>query len=399
MPSEELLRKQTKASNGGMRNGFMNRGGKQFGPALLLAVLALFCWTRPTAAQTIRDLPPPPPAPTPKPTPTPAPPKDEDFDVIRVSSNLVMVPVSVVDAKGEPLRGLQVNDFRLAEEGREQQLVEIGNPDEVPLDIAILFDISSSVSQKGFFAFQQKAAASFLKQVLKPVDRAAVFTISDEPKLVTPLAAADVAAGKILSIPAATTSIPTAFYDTVVAAAKYLVEKSAERHRRVILVISDGDDNFSTIVKDLTVAEYRASQKGEVTSAAAYQNLLERRRLAVLEVQRAVQQSDAAFYSINPGGPSVHLNQISTRAQNAMESIAQSTGGTAYVPEAERDLERVFNEIAAELRGQYLLQYYSNSQAAGAQFRRIAVTLPARPELRIRARQGYYPKSSVKSEK
>jgi Ca-activated chloride channel family protein len=397
MPSTELLRKQSKASNcganGGMRNGLMNRGGKQFGPALL-AVLALFYFTCSVTAQTIRDLPPPPPAPTPKPTPTPAPPKDEDFDVIRVSSNLVMVPVSVVDAKGEPLRGLQVNDFRLAEEGREQQLVEIGNPDEVPLDIAILFDISSSVSQKGFFAFQQKAAASFLKQVLKPVDRAAVFTISDEPKLVAPLAPAELAAAKILSIPAATSSIPTAFYDTVVAAAKYLVEKSADRHRRVILVISDGDDNFSSIVKDLTVAEYRASQKGQVTSAAAYQNLLERRRLAVLEVQKAVQQSDAAFYSINPGGPSVHLNQISTRAQNAMESIAQSTGGTAYVPEAERDLERVFNEIGAELRGQYLLQYYSNAQSAGAQFRRIAVTLPARPELRIRARQGYYPKQA-----
>src|SRR5204862_771981 len=127
-----------------------------------------------------------PPVPTPKPTPTPAPPKDDDFEVIRTNSNLVMVPVSVVDAKGEPLRGLSVNDFRLAEEGREQQLVEIGNPDEVPLDIAILFDVSSSVSQKGFFAFQQRAAASFLKQVLKPVDRAAVFTISDQPKLFSP---------------------------------------------------------------------------------------------------------------------------------------------------------------------------------------------------------------------
>ena len=72
-------------------------------------------------------------------------------------------------------------------DGRKQ-IVEIGNPDEVPLDIAILFDISSSVSEKGFFAFQQKAAASFLKQVLKPVDRAAVFTIADEPTLVSPLA-------------------------------------------------------------------------------------------------------------------------------------------------------------------------------------------------------------------
>jgi len=368
------------------------RVGKQLGTALLLAALSLFCCFASAAAQTIRDLPPPPPLPTPKPTPTPAP-KDDDFEVIRTNSNLVMVPVSVVDAKGEPLRGLLVNDFRLAEEGREQQLVEIGNPEDVPLDIAILFDVSSSVSQKGFFQFQQRAAASFLKQVMKPADRAAVFTISDQPKLVSPLASADVAATKILSIPAATAPVPTAFYDTVVAAAKYLVGNSAERHRRVILTISDGDDNFSSIVRDLTVAEYRANQKGQVTSAVAYQNLLDRRRRAVLDVQKSVQQADAAFYSINPGGPSIHLNEISTRAQNAMESIAQSTGGTAFVPDAEKDLERVFNEIAAELRGQYLLQYYSNSQMAGAQFRRIAVTVPAHPELRVRARQGYYPKN------
>ena len=369
------------------------RGGKQLGTALLLAVLSLFCCSVSSAGQTIRDLPPPPPLPTPKPTPTPAPPKDDDFEVIRVSSNLVMVPVSVVDAKGEPLRGLLVNDFRLTEEGRDQKLVEIGNPDEVPLDIAILFDVSSSVSQKGFFAFQQSAAAAFLKQVLKPADRAAIFTISDEPKLVSPLASADVAAAKLLSIPAASAPVPTAFYDTVMAASKYLVEKSGERHRRVILTISDGDDNYSNIVRDLTVAEYRASQKGEVTSAAAYQNLLARRHRALLEVQRSVQQADAAFYSINPGGPSIHLNEISMRAQSGMESIAQSTGGTAFVPDAEKDLARVFNEVAAELRGQYLLQYYSNSQASGAQFRRITVTLPARAELHVRARQGYYPKA------
>ena len=98
----------------------MNQGvwGKQLGPALLLAVLALFLGGRIAAAQTIRDLPPPPPAPTPKPTPTPTP-KDEDFDVIKVNSNLVMVPVSVVDTQGQALHGLQVGDFRLEEEGKE----------------------------------------------------------------------------------------------------------------------------------------------------------------------------------------------------------------------------------------------------------------------------------------
>jgi VWFA-related protein len=88
----------------------------------------------------------------------------------------------------------------------------------------------------------------------------------------------------------------------------------------------------------------------------------------------------------------VHLNQISTRAQNAMQAIAESTGGTAFVPDSDKDLERVFNEVAAELRGQYLLQYYSNSQTSGSQFRRIAVSLPTHNELQVRARQGYYSK-------
>ena len=372
----------------------MNRvWGKHLGSAFLPGVLALFFFAGSTTGQTLKDLPPPPPVPTPKPTPTPAPPKDEDFEVIKVSSNLVMVPVSVVDPNGQPVHGLQLGDFRLEEQSRQQTITELGNPDQVPLDIVLLFDVSSSVSQKGFFAFQQQAAASFLRQVLKPADRAAVFTIADEPRLIVPLASAEVTAARLQKVPAATTPVPTAFYDTVSAAAKYLSESSAERHRRVIVVISDGDDNFSTLVRDLTIAEVRASQNGEVTPAVARKNLNGRRERAVNEVQRAVQQADATFYSINPGGSSVRLNQISMRAQSAMQSIADSTGGSAFIPDGEKDLERVFSEVAAELRGQYLVMYYSNSQAAGAQFRTIKVAVPTHSDFRVRARQGYYPKS------
>lgn len=371
------------------------RWGKHLGPALLVAVLALFFYASLASGQTLQDLPPPPPPPKakPKPTPTPSPPpKDEDFDVIRTTSNLVMVPVSVVDPSGQPVLGLPLTAFRLDEQGREQQITELGNPEQVPLDIVMLFDVSSSVSQKGFFLFQQKAAASFLRQVMKPTDRAAIFTIGEQPLLVSPLASAEVSAAKVQSIPAATTPVPTAFYDTVAAAAKYLMDNSAEGHRRVILVISDGDDNFSTLVREMTIAEARASQRGEVTQASAKRSLDARRQRAVMDVQKSVQQADVAFYSINPGGKSVHLNLISTRAQNAMSMIAESTGGTAYVPDGEADLERVFNEVAAELRGQYLLQYYSNSQTGGREFRTIKVAVPTHPEYRVRARQGYYPK-------
>ncbi len=367
------------------------------GPVLLVAVLALFFCASFASGQTLQDLPPPPPPPKPKPTPTPKPPpapKDEDFEVIRTTSNLIMVPVSVVDAKGEAVLGLPVSNFRLEEQGREQQITELGNPDQVPLDIVLLFDISSSVSQKGFFAFQQKAAASFLRQIMKPSDRAAVFTIGAEPLLVSPFAPAEVAAAKLQTIPAATSPVPTAFYDTVAAAAKYLVEQSAERHRRVIVVISDGDDNFSNSVREMTIAEVRAGQRGDSTPAAAKRGFDARRERAVLDVQKAVQQADAAFYSVNPGGKSVHLNLISTRSQNAMRSIAESTGGTAFIPDSEMDLERVFSEVAAELRGQYLLQYYSNSQTPTGQFRSIKVAVPTHPEFRVRARQGYYPRQN-----
>jgi Ca-activated chloride channel family protein len=269
----------------------------------------------------------------------------------------------------------------------------------VPLDIAILFDVSSSVSQKNFFEFQQRAAASFLKEVMKPTDRAAVITITREPQLVQQLASAEAATARLTAIPAATAAEPTAFYDTVSFAAKYLAENAPGRHRRVVLVISDGDDNFSSAVREQTVAEYEAERKAEAASAdpkavraAARRDLQARHLRAVSAVERDVQRADAVFYSINPGGPSVRLNEIASRAQSNMQKVAESTGGTAYVPARAEELETVFRQIASELRAQYLLQYYSNNQAPTGKFLPIKVRVPARPELKVRARQGYYAK-------
>ncbi len=368
--------------------------GKLLRPAFFLGVLAVFLFSVSADAQTIRDLPAPPamPTPKPKPTPVPKPPSGEVLDVVRVRTNLVMVPVAVTDATGTAVQGLKLEDFRLVEEGRPQQITELGDPEQVPLDIALLFDVSSSVSQKGFYQFQQNAAAAFLKQVMKPVDKAAIFTITGQATLVQPLTSSEKAAAKMVTIPAATASVPTAFYDTVTAAAKYLTENSEGRHRRVIVVISDGDDNFSTSIRDLSIAEARANMNGDVTPAAALVALQEKHRRAILEVQKEVQKADVTFYSVNPGGPSVQLNQISLRAQNGMRSIADATGGSAFLPDAEADLQRVFRQVAAELRGQYLLQYYASADVPAGQFRRIQVTVPPRPDVRVRARQGYYPK-------
>src|SRR6185295_10657419 len=109
-------------------------------PAFLMGVLALFLSTPTALAQkTVKDLPPPP-LWKPKPTPTPKPVEPEVItDVIRTNSNLVMVPVSVTDLTGNAVQGLQVTDFRLEEEGKQQEISGLGNPEQVPLAIALLF--------------------------------------------------------------------------------------------------------------------------------------------------------------------------------------------------------------------------------------------------------------------
>ncbi len=228
---------------------------------------------------------------------------------------------------------------------------------------------------------------------MKPVDKAAVFGIAGEPILMQPLSSSEVAAAKVVGIPPATVPVPTAFYDTVVAAANYLTENSPGRNRRVIIVLSDGDDNFSEKTKALSQA-LKNQQAAEQVATRTLTGLQRQHALAVQYVQQAVQKADVTFYSVNPGGPSIWLNVSATRSQAGMKTVADATGGSAFLPDSDKDLEKVFRQVAAELRGQYLLQYYGNSEAPPGQFRHIKVATPARPELKIRARQGYYAKQT-----
>ena len=210
--------------------------------------------------------------------------------------------------------------------------------------------------------------------------------------MIQPLASAETSAAKMLTIPAATSPVPTAFYDTVSAAAKYLMTSAPSNFRRVIVVLSDGDDNFSERIQQMAVADAKTSLSGQQLSASRLALQQRNHQIAVTEVQKDVQQADVIFYAVNPGGPSIKLNQIAMRAERGMEAIAETTGGTAFVPDSDKDLERVFRQVAAELRGQYLLQYYGNSEAPAGVFRKIQVAVPARNDVRVRARQGYYPK-------
>jgi Ca-activated chloride channel family protein len=358
---------------------------KSFLPALAIAALAflflgLSLCIPSTSAQKVKQLPPPPPALTykPKPTPTPAP---IEYDVVRVNSNLIVVPVSVTDAQGQPVLGLKQSDFRIDEDGKPQQIAQLGDPEQVPLDIALLVDVSGSVIAR--FDFEQQAAASFIKQVLKPEDRATVFAIDDKPRFIQQLASADAAAQSVMTIKPANSF--TAFFDSVLAAVHYLDQASTTGRRRIAVVISDGDDT----ARILDLSQAKSGGSLQLAGQEAQLAMLEK---AQADTQREVQRTEVTFYSINPSGQTLHLNVRTARSELGMEKIAAATGGASFVPGRDDELVGIFNRIASEIRSQYLLQYYSNNETGSRAFRRINVISPTRPQLRVRAREGYYPK-------
>jgi len=277
-------------------------------------------------------------------------------ETIKIDSSLVEVPVSVTDAAGRPVRNLTARDFQLEENGRPQQIVALGDPGETRVEIALLFDITASVYD--LFQFERQAALRFLQEALKPNDAVSIFTIGIRPRLIRSRAVGiDKAIRAAMTIEP--TKEPTAFFDAVAEAARYLSRTAAPGAKRVVVVISDGEDMMS--------ANHTAGD-------------------ALKELQR----SDCLFYSINPSGPSIRLNKISLRAQDDLVSLASGTGGAAFLPDGLDDLDEAFGQIASDLRAQYLLGYYSTAERPDGRFRRITVRVPRRPDLRLRTRQGYY---------
>jgi len=346
----------------------------------------------------------------PKTTPTPT--VENDDEPIKVSSRLVVVPVSVTDASGQPVLGLTAKDFFISEENRPQTIEKVSDADKVPLEIAILFDISSSTG--AMFQYEQETAAKFLQEVMRPEDRATIFTIGERTILVQGRDDANKAAVSIKSIQP--TKEQTAFYDSVTTAANYLQKNAPQGTRKVVVVISDGDDtNSDGIVKAIIDAETKITQ--DKLSYDERRNFRAKTRDAAKvkeqnKVLKALQNADAVFYSINPGGNSYQLNVSSAFGQSNLERFAVETGGTAFLPkfqpiglkddlqssynmkENQKTLTTIFRQLANELRAQYLVQYYSEADFAVNRYVNLKVGLNNPQSLKVRARQGYFVKSN-----
>ncbi len=254
------------------------------------------------------------------------------------------------------VRGLQVSDFQIEEEGRIETVSVFGEPGEATLDLALLFDVSGSVEPR--LDFEREAAKSFLWKLLRPKDTLAMFSIGAEPRMIQKRTFDVFNAIKGLDT-IQPTKEATAFFDAVVLAARELADNSHPGARRVEIVLSDGQDNQSVINQ-------------------------------VADVIREVQKADCVFYAINPAGRSIGMNEISRKGHEGMELIAQQTGGAVFAADRSEDLTAIFAKIIHELEAQYLLGYYPSDTKADDSFRRIIVRVPQQPGVRIRARQGYY---------
>lgn len=301
------------------------------------------------------------------PLPLPTPQKNTktapiDDDTITVESNLVPVPVSVLDANGLSVTSLKLEDFQLQIDGQTVEIGEISRA-ETPVRLALLFDNSSSVNIAR--EFEKKAAIKFFKRVIRPEkDLVALFSVATASRLEQPFTknvSQLVDAIELFSQPEGATSL----LDGIIKAAEYLRDAQG---RRVIVIVSDGDDTVSDATFEQTLKSLQVNNcQVYVVKTTDFENF-----------KRTGQRNGNA-----------NIRQLS--AERRMQEITAQTGGAVYSPVDEKELDAAFNQISAELAQQYILSYYpENESDKRGEFRTISLAVKNKNNLSVRTRKGYY---------
>lgn len=288
----------------------------------------------------------------------PAQAQEQDPAPIRVDVSLVMLDATVTTKTGQIVGDLKKEDFEVREDGKRQEIAFFGR-DELPLNVALVVDLSDSIGP--FFAALHDAATATLAS-LKPEDMVALFTFSTKAELRLPLTKDKSAIADQFNL--FTAGGATNVSDGIFIAAKYFLA-TAPKGRRVIILISDdvstlgGGQNTQDIVTEATAA-------------------------------------DASLYNLKIPryNPFASLRPIIPGLVN-IRKVAEETGGEIFdVPDA-ASLEAVFHAMLQRIRTRYTLGYYTSANGATGKPHQLDVRLASAVgakgrDYRVLAKSGYY---------
>jgi Ca-activated chloride channel family protein len=279
---------------------------------------------------------------------------------IKVDVGLVVLHTTVLDDRGKFADGLKVESFRVFEDKIEQKLATFKRED-VPVSMGLVIDNSGSMRDK---RPRVNEAALTLVESSNPQDQAFVVNFNDDFYL-------DLDKDFTSSIPELKEALEridsrgsTALYDAIIGSLDHL--KKASKDKRVLLVVTDGEDNSS-------------------------HNSLEK-------TLREIQKTDTVIYTIGLLGDEKRKEK--NNAMRALKHIAEASGGLAFFPESVDDVHSICEQVAHDIRNQYTLAYYPTNTKKDGTFRAVSVqVIPphGRGKLVARTRNGYYAPGSPSS--
>src|SRR3984957_6674723 len=291
--------------------------------------------------------------------------------------NLVDVLFTVLNRRNKLVPDLQKEDFQIFDEKSPQEIRYFSKQTDLPLRIGMLVDTSNSIRDR--IKFEQDASINFLFSVLRRGrDEAFVMTFDDEPQVVQAFTSdAGLLRDQIMQTRAGGgTAIYDAIYDACQNQLSHPPRPPGDQPdivRRVMILISDGDDNLST------------HSRGEAIEMA--------------------QRTSVVIYTISTSTQWIQLSQTDpdklanrkthlTEGDKILQDLADETGGRAFFPYHVDDLDQSFQDIGDELRNQYSIAYMPTNYVLDGRYHRIRIEVPEHKGYQVRARRGYFARAN-----
>jgi len=286
-------------------------------------------------------------------TPAPA---DENIGknrALRTETEMTLVNVSVTDPIGRLVTGLERDNFRVFENGEEQEIAKFTTED-TPVSIGVIFDMSGSMTDK--IDKSRLAAVQFFRTA-NPQDEFFLVNFNDRAQLMSPFTSSVDQLQNRLMYTAARGM--TALFDGVYLGLSQMHE--ARHHKKALLIISDGGDNHS--------------------------------RYSEGDIRKFVREADVQVYAIGlfepDGGPTPEERE----GPSLLYDLTEMTGGRSFTVQNLNDLPDIATKISMELRNQYIIGYRPTNRMHDGKWRKIKVKLrPPKglPPLNVEAKNGYF---------